>query len=100
MAEEASTMLGSPGLVCHPRRIQLTDQQLEAVTKEDLVKHWKEMESYVDFLESNTSVQEGRFNLEVVYPHLLGGKVENHLGKTTLGTLEFDRTSIFQSSAV
>nr|CAD7440524.1 unnamed protein product [Timema bartmani] len=59
MAEEASTMLGSPGLACHPRRIQLTDQQLEAVTKEDLVKHWKEMESYVDFLESNTSVQEG-----------------------------------------
>nr|CAD7574503.1 unnamed protein product [Timema californicum] len=59
MAEEASTMLGSPGLACHPRRVQLTDQQLEAVTKEDLVKHWKELESYVDFLESNTSVQEG-----------------------------------------
>nr|CAD7597793.1 unnamed protein product [Timema genevievae] len=37
-----------------------------------------------DFHEEREKLQElGRLNLEEVNPHLRGGRVENHLGKTT-----------------
>ncbi|CAG2055920.1 unnamed protein product [Timema podura] len=46
-------------------------------------------------------VQElGRLNLEEVNPHLLGGRVENHLGKTTPVHPTEIRTSISPSSVV
>nr|CAD7259890.1 unnamed protein product [Timema shepardi] len=42
----------------------------------------------------------GKVELEEVYPHLRGGRVENHLGKTTPVHLTEIRTSISPSSAV
>nr|CAD7590207.1 unnamed protein product [Timema genevievae] len=39
-------------------------------------------------------------NIEEVSPHLRGGRVENHLGKTTPNSPNRDRTSISPSSAV
>nr|CAD7398635.1 unnamed protein product [Timema cristinae] len=42
----------------------------------------------------------GKVDLEEVNPHLRGGRVENHLGKTTPSSPNRDRTSISPSSAV
>nr|CAD7202039.1 unnamed protein product [Timema douglasi] len=42
----------------------------------------------------------GKVELEEVNPHLRGGRVESHLGKTTPSSPDRDRTSISPSSAV
>nr|CAD7438168.1 unnamed protein product [Timema bartmani] len=47
-----------------------------------------------------TKTELGRFNLEEVNPHLCGGRVENHSGKTTPVHPTEIRTSLFLSSAV
>ncbi|XP_014299773.2 pre-mRNA-splicing regulator WTAP [Microplitis demolitor] len=42
-----------------PRRIKLTDQQLDVASKDELTSKWREQESYIELLESQASVQEG-----------------------------------------
>ncbi|KAH0547190.1 pre-mRNA-splicing regulator WTAP [Cotesia glomerata] len=41
------------------RRVRLTEQQLEAASKEELAGKWREQESYIEILEAQASAQEG-----------------------------------------
>lgn len=43
----------------HLRRIKLSEQQLESISRDDLLRNWRELDSYVEMLESQTSNQEG-----------------------------------------
>ncbi|CAG5092313.1 Similar to wtap: Pre-mRNA-splicing regulator WTAP (Danio rerio) [Cotesia congregata] len=40
------------------RRVRLTDQQLEAASKEELAGKWREQESYIEILEAQASAQD------------------------------------------
>ncbi|KAF4528646.1 hypothetical protein B566_EDAN017223 [Ephemera danica] len=42
-----------------PSRVRLTDKQLETVTKEELLVHWRDQDTYVDSLESQSASLEG-----------------------------------------
>lgn len=42
-----------------PRRVKLTDQQFESLTKEELALKWREQDLYVELLEAQTAAQEG-----------------------------------------
>ncbi|KAJ9578560.1 hypothetical protein L9F63_005210, partial [Diploptera punctata] len=46
----------------HARRIKLSDQQLESISREELLRNWRELDSYVDMLESQTSNQEAELS--------------------------------------
>jgi hypothetical protein len=62
MSDEAGTLSASPNTAVHsrhPRRIKLNEQQLESISRDDLLRNWRELDSYVDMLESQTSNQEG-----------------------------------------
>lgn len=76
MSEEISTASVSPspatgagtvpgavlGLATGPRQpriIKLTDEQLETISHEELIKNWREVDTYVDLLESQTPSAEG-----------------------------------------
>ncbi|KAK0175761.1 hypothetical protein PV327_009487 [Microctonus hyperodae] len=41
------------------RRVKLTDQQLESITKEELATKWREQDLYVECLETQATAQEG-----------------------------------------
>lgn len=41
------------------RRVKLTEQQLESLAREDLALKWREQDLYVEYLEAQTSAQEG-----------------------------------------
>ncbi|KAG8228550.1 hypothetical protein J437_LFUL017940 [Ladona fulva] len=41
-----------------PRRIKLSEQQLETISLEDLIHSWREQDLYIDILESQTAAQE------------------------------------------
>lgn len=61
MSDEAGNLSASPSTSVHnrhPRRIKLNDQQLESISREDLLRNWRELDSYVDVLETQTSNQE------------------------------------------
>lgn len=51
----------------HPRRIKLSEQQLESVSRDDLLRNWRELDSYVEMLESQTSNQEGSCVFSLLY---------------------------------
>ncbi|KDR24065.1 Pre-mRNA-splicing regulator female-lethal(2)D, partial [Zootermopsis nevadensis] len=51
----------------HPRRIKLNEQQLESISHDDLLRNWRELDSYVDMLESQTSNQEGSSVFSLLY---------------------------------
>lgn len=51
----------------HPRRIKLSEQQLESISREDLLRNWRELDSYVEMLESQTSNQEGSSVFSLLY---------------------------------
>lgn len=62
MSDETGTLSASPSTTInsrHPRRIKLNEQQLESISHEDLLRNWRELDSYVEMLESQTSNQEG-----------------------------------------
>jgi hypothetical protein len=64
MSDETGTMSASPSTALHsrhPRHIKLNEQQLESISRDDLLRNWRELDSYVDMLESKTSNQEGSF---------------------------------------
>nr|CAD7426410.1 unnamed protein product [Timema monikensis] len=69
---------------------------LEAL-KQDIVK---EVKREIDKMKQEIIDGMGKVELEEVYPHLHGGRVENHLGKTALSSPDRDSTSISPSSAV
>jgi hypothetical protein len=46
-----------------PSRVRLTDKQLETITKEELLTHWRDQDAYVDTIESQSSSLEGRQTL-------------------------------------
>ncbi|PNF23889.1 hypothetical protein B7P43_G13728 [Cryptotermes secundus] len=61
MSDETGTLSASPSTTInsrHPRRIKLNEQQLESISHEDLLRNWRELDSYVEMLESQTSNQE------------------------------------------
>ncbi|XP_047105379.1 LOW QUALITY PROTEIN: pre-mRNA-splicing regulator WTAP [Schistocerca piceifrons] len=65
MADEGGVILTSPASGVHgrhSRRIKLSDQQLESITREELVRNWRELDSYVDVLESQVANQEAELN--------------------------------------
>jgi len=43
-----------------PSRVRLNDQQLESVTREELLAHWKQQDAYIDTLLAQTTSHEGR----------------------------------------
>lgn len=58
----AAAANGAIVIPCSPkqeRRVKLSDQQLDALNKEELIAKWREQDSYVDFLESQSTTQEG-----------------------------------------
>lgn len=62
MSDDQNIMLTSPAqsvLNRHNRRVKLSEQQLETISREDLVRNWRELDSYVEVLESQTANQEG-----------------------------------------
>jgi len=52
----STTALAESRTVQRPRP---TEQELESCSHEDLLKRWKELDSYVDYLVAQTSSQEG-----------------------------------------
>lgn len=70
MSDETGTVCASPSTAAHsrhPRRIKLNEQQLESISRDDLLRNWQELDSYVDMLESQTSNQEGSSVLSLSY---------------------------------
>ncbi|XP_046831844.1 pre-mRNA-splicing regulator WTAP-like isoform X1 [Vespa crabro] len=49
----------SPHSPRQPRRIKLTGQQLDNLTKEELAAKWQEQDLYVEYLEAQAAAQEG-----------------------------------------
>lgn len=41
-------------------RIKLTEQQLENLSKEELISKWREQDSYVEYVESQTNALESK----------------------------------------
>ncbi|KAJ8687391.1 hypothetical protein QAD02_023185 [Eretmocerus hayati] len=58
-AAAASTKAPSPRSPKQARRVKLTEQQLEILTKEELLAKWREQESYVEYLELQSATLEG-----------------------------------------
>ncbi|XP_071438770.1 pre-mRNA-splicing regulator WTAP-like isoform X2 [Hetaerina americana] len=59
MSEES---LVSTPMICsngHQRRVKLTDQQFEKMTREEVRNNWHEQDLYIDILESQIASQEG-----------------------------------------
>nr|CAD7603173.1 unnamed protein product [Timema genevievae] len=54
------------------------------------IKRSKEKISQYKVELESSSEELGRLNIEEVNPHLRGGRVENHLGKTTLSSPDRD----------
>lgn len=70
MSDETGTLSASPSTTInsrHPRRIKLNEQQLESISHEDLLRNWRELDSYVEMLESQTSNQEGSSVFSLLY---------------------------------
>lgn len=55
----SAVKLPSPRSPKQPRRLKLTDQQLETITKEELAAKWREQDLYVECLEGQTTTNEG-----------------------------------------
>ena len=49
----------SPRSPRQPRRIKITDQQMDNLTKDEIVAKWREQDLYVECLEAQAAVQEG-----------------------------------------
>ncbi|XP_015513129.1 pre-mRNA-splicing regulator WTAP [Neodiprion pinetum] len=49
----------SPLGVRQPRRIKLTEQQLDSLTRDELALKWREQDLYVEYLEAQATAQEG-----------------------------------------
>lgn len=69
---------GKPGSPCSPRqlrRVRLSQQQLDSLTKDELAAKWHEQDLYVECLETQTAAQEGteiiRVRLQPHLPHIL-----------------------------
>jgi hypothetical protein len=70
MSDETGTLSASPSTTVNsrnPRRIKLNEQQLESISHEDLLRNWRELDSYVEMLESQTSNQEGSSVFSLLY---------------------------------
>lgn len=53
------TKATSPRSPRQMRRIKLTEQQLDNLSKDDLIAKWREQDIYVDYLELQNSTAEG-----------------------------------------
>jgi hypothetical protein len=58
-AQQAATTSGSPGTPTSSR-VRLSDQQLESISKDDLLAHWKQQDAYIDTLLAQATSHEGR----------------------------------------
>jgi hypothetical protein len=70
MCDDIGTLSASPSTTVnsrHPRRIKLNEQQLESINHEDLLRNWRELDSYVEMLESQASNQEGSSVFSLLY---------------------------------
>lgn len=43
-----------------PARVKLSDQQLETLSKDDFLNHWKQQDAYIETLLSQATNHEGR----------------------------------------
>ncbi|GLH12961.1 Pre-mRNA-splicing regulator female-lethal(2)D [Gryllus bimaculatus] len=61
MAEESSAVSAPPPAGIHNRlgrRVKLSEQQLENINRDELLRNWRELDSYVDILETQAASQE------------------------------------------
>lgn len=76
MTEESSSVVSSPttqqasvvATSCSSTacRVKLSEQQLETVTREELVIHWREQDMFIDLLEAQATSNEGRHTCGLV----------------------------------
>lgn len=61
MAALGTTGNGAGSQLC---RVKLTEQQLETATRDELVKHWRDQDAYVDMVEAQATSNEGRLTCD------------------------------------
>ncbi|XP_015189456.1 PREDICTED: pre-mRNA-splicing regulator WTAP-like isoform X1 [Polistes dominula] len=59
LSNGTGTKACSPHSPRQPRRIKLTGQQLDSLTKDELAVKWQEQDLYVEYLEAQAAAQEG-----------------------------------------